>query len=125
MELILEKDSKAMSPALAVAMSTPALPPQCKLIMLGAHALGYTLARKMMLHAYCYPCRFFKISGLAKSDVAFTSNGFQDWKHALGERGGLQKHDQYRSHMEVVMSWNAYQTPRVEKKERSASRNGM
>ena len=40
--------------------------------------------------AYCYPCHFFTISGSGKSDVAFTHNGFQDWKHALGKKGSLQ-----------------------------------
>ena len=58
--------------------------------------------------AYCYPCRFFTISGSGKSDVAFTRNGFHDWKHAPGKRGSLQKHDKCRSHIEVVMSWNAH-----------------
>ena len=31
--------------------------------------------------AYCYPCHFFTISGSGRSDVAFTHNGFHDWKH--------------------------------------------
>ena len=58
--------------------------------------------------AYCYPRRFFTMSGSGKSDVAFTHNGFHDWKHALGKKGSLQKHDKCRSHMEAVVSWNAY-----------------
>ena len=51
MELILAKDNKVMSPALpvAIAMYSPALPPQSKLAMLVAHPLGYTLAWKMMI----------------------------------------------------------------------------
>ena len=58
--------------------------------------------------AYCYPCRFFTIGGSGKSDVAFTHNGFHDWKHALGKKGSIQKHDKCRSQMEAVVSWNAY-----------------
>ena len=58
--------------------------------------------------AYCYPCRFSTISGSGRSDVAFTHNGFHDWKHALGKKGSLQKHDKCRSHMDATVSWNAY-----------------
>jgi len=34
---------------------------------------------------YCYSC-LFRVSESGKSDVAFTQNGFHDWKHALGNK---------------------------------------
>ena len=55
-----------------------------------------------------YPCRFFTISGSGRSDVAFTRNGSHDWKHALGKKGSLQKHDKCQSHIDAMVSWNAY-----------------
>ncbi len=58
--------------------------------------------------AYCYPCRLFRVSGSVKSDVAFTHNGFHDWKHALGKKGSLQKHDTCVSHREAIVSWNVF-----------------
>ena len=71
--------------------------------------------------AYCYPCRFFTMSGSGKSDVAFTHNGFYDWKHALWKRASLQKHDKCRSHMEAVVSWNAYIYIYIEMKSSNSS----
>ena len=58
--------------------------------------------------AYCCPCHFFAVSRSGRSDVAFTCNGFHDWKHALGKNSSLQKHNKCRSHMEATVSWNAY-----------------
>ncbi len=50
----------------------------------------------------------FSVSGSGKSDVAFTQNGFHDWKHALGKKGSLQKHDTCTSHREAMVSWKAF-----------------
>jgi len=39
---------------------------------------------------FCYPCRHFSISGsCSESDVAFTINGFSNWKKAQYRDGGL------------------------------------
>ena len=54
------------------------------------------------------PMSFLYNWWIRKSDVVFTHNGFHDWKHALGKKGSIQKHDKCRSQMEAIVSWNAY-----------------
>ena len=58
--------------------------------------------------AFCYACRFFTTSTSGRSDVAFTTTGFNDWKHALGEKGGLLKHSKSQVHAEAMLSWKYY-----------------
>ena len=58
--------------------------------------------------AFCYACRFFTTSTSGRSDVAFTTTGFNDWKHALGKKGGLLKHSKSQVHAEAMLSWKYY-----------------
>ena len=48
--------------------------------------------------AYCYSCRLFSTTGTGRSELAFTHIGLNDWKHALGKNGSLQKHDNCHIH---------------------------
>ena len=54
--------------------------------------------------AFCHPCRHFQIS----PDPTFTSVGFRDWKHALGNKGVLSIHSSSATHTAAMLNWNEY-----------------
>ncbi len=56
--------------------------------------------------AFCFPCRLF-ISG-RRREKAFTVNGFRDWKHATGNKGGLLSHQNCLSHSQSVVAWEQF-----------------
>ncbi len=56
--------------------------------------------------AFCFPCRFY-MHGNPKED-AFTHSGFRDWKHAMGQRGIISKHDISTLHKAAMANWNSY-----------------
>ena len=55
--------------------------------------------------AFCFPCRFFLVS----SDSVFTSNGYSDWKHALGKHGMFESHSSSKQHIESMSAWKDYE----------------
>ena len=60
---------------------------------------------------FCYPCRLFSFGGCCSSsrpELAFTSTGFKDWKHAMGKGGILTGHNDCRAHKEAATAWNQY-----------------
>ena len=56
---------------------------------------------------FCFPCRFFA-KGPGRVDEAFILNGYHDWKHALGRKGALQKHDDSAVHKDAVIAMTSY-----------------
>ena len=56
---------------------------------------------------FCFPCRFFA-SRPGRVDEAFISNGFHDWKHALGKKGALHKHSKSIAHKDALICFNGY-----------------
>ena len=57
--------------------------------------------------AFCFACRFFTL-GNRKED-AFTHVGFRDWKHAIGTRGIISRHNSSSLHKAAMSGWNSYQ----------------
>lgn len=52
--------------------------------------------------AFCYACRKF---GSAGTDDAFTTTGYNNWRHALVQNKGLKRHESSKEHMSAVMLW--------------------
>lgn len=57
---------------------------------------------------YCFPCRFFRSAQAHRSDNAFVSTGFRNWKNALGKQGTIVCHDTCESHKVAMVSWQDY-----------------
>lgn len=57
--------------------------------------------------AYCYPCRLFT-TGSGRYWETFTTNGFCDWKHAMGKDGIISCHDRCKTHMQAMVAWQEY-----------------
>ncbi|KAI6651115.1 Zinc finger MYM-type protein 1-like [Oopsacas minuta] len=56
---------------------------------------------------FYYPCRIFNaVSG--RTEDAFKSVGFRDWKHATGRDGTLHCHDKCLTHINAIASWHEY-----------------
>ena len=56
---------------------------------------------------FCYPCRFFA-TGSGRVDETFVLSRYHDWKHALGRKGALQKHDNSAVHKDAVIAMTSY-----------------
>ena len=56
---------------------------------------------------FCFPCRFFA-KGPGRVDESFVLNGYHDWKHALGRKGALQKHDDSAVHKDAVIAMTSF-----------------
>ena len=58
--------------------------------------------------AFCFPCRLFPSCSGRQREKAFTVNGFRDWKHATGNKGGLFSHQNCHSHSQSVVAWEQF-----------------
>ncbi|KAI6659682.1 Zinc finger MYM-type protein 1-like [Oopsacas minuta] len=66
--------------------------------------LEYSIERDA---GFCYPCHIFNaLSG--RTEDAFKSVGFRDWKHATGRDGTLHCHDKCLTHINAMASWHEY-----------------
>uniref|UniRef100_H2ZUD4 TTF-type domain-containing protein n=1 Tax=Latimeria chalumnae TaxID=7897 RepID=H2ZUD4_LATCH len=54
--------------------------------------------------AFCFPCRKFG-SSTGNADLAFTFNGYSDWKHATESNEGLNKHSSSKEYLNCMMAW--------------------
>ena len=69
--------------------------------------LEYSISRDA---CFCYPCRLFGVSsgGLSRPEMAFTTIGFRDWKHATGKSGILNCHNNCAAHKQAAIAWSQY-----------------
>ena len=60
---------------------------------------------------FCYPCRLFASRSdqfCSRPELAFTTNGFKNWKHATGTNGALNGHANCQSHKQAMVAWHQY-----------------
>ena len=69
--------------------------------------LEYSVSRDA---CFCYPCRLFGVlsGGLSRPEMAFTTSGFRDWKHASGKSGILSCHSNCAAHKQAAVAWTQY-----------------
>lgn len=60
---------------------------------------------------YCYPCRLLTTNP-GRSDPAFVSVGYSDWKHAAGKKGAFNKHEKLSIHKKAMLAWKDYEEGR-------------
>lgn len=53
--------------------------------------------------AYCYACMQFKPARL--KEVAYTINGFRNWKNAKDSKNGFPRHERTGSHVKAMIMW--------------------
>jgi hypothetical protein len=57
--------------------------------------------------AYCFHCRHFRLYKTNIGD-AFTNGGYNNWKRALENGSGFQKHEQSQSHIIATKNFESF-----------------
>ena len=71
------------------------------------HWLSFCVTRNRV---FCFYCRLAALCGTIKSDISFTSHGYDNWKKATTK---FREHEKSRNHLDVCSLYKALQQPSV------------